>query len=324
MTQVAEALTVGPDPVTIDFSAKGTQVGVKQMTALGWTVGQGGIKITPSRLVDFTNYKLARPTTVGQLRTLIGRFSFVNSAVPSLSALLRPLQPPLGARGDLSDLRDNPATAEWAKSIDAAIDRLVGDVEQRMGAPLALAIHAAGSVLLARVEDYPLEEASALVSVNLLAGFALARALVPRMRATGGTIGFISSGTAYRAVPFQWAYAASKAGIERLAEALRLELTGQPVQIRVVSPGPVDTAMNSSPPAIGAVPMLSAGKKAPSAQEMAPAILAAFAGSRARVELNRRVTITRWLSGLGAEPLDWLLRRTFGSAIAASASSRPR
>lgn len=206
----------------------------------------------------------------------------------------------------------------------AAIEGLVGDVEQRMGAPLALAIHAAGSVLLARIEDYPLEEASALMTVNLLAGFALARSLVPRMRATGGTIGFISSGTAYRAVPFQWAYAASKAGIERLAEALRLELTGQPVQIRVVSPGPVDTAMNSSPRAIGGAPMLSSGKKAPSPEDIAPAILAAFAGQRARVELNRRVTITRWLSAFGAEPLDSLLCHTFGSAIASSASSRPR
>ena len=43
------------------------------------------------------------------------------------------------------------------------------------------------------------------------------------MRPRGGTIGFISSGSAYRALPYQWAYAASKAGVERLAEALRVE-----------------------------------------------------------------------------------------------------
>lgn len=198
----------------------------------------------------------------------------------------------------------------------SGIEGLVANVEQRLGEPVALAIHAAGSVLLARVEDYPLEEATKLLTVNLLAGFALARALVPRMRSRGGTIGFISSGTAYRAVPFQWAYAASKAGIERLAEALRLELTGLPVRIRVVSPGPVDTEMNSNPPAIGTAAMLSAGKSPPSPQDMAPAILAAFAGTRARVELSRRVTITRWLSALGEEPFDSILRRTLGSARA--------
>lgn len=206
----------------------------------------------------------------------------------------------------------------------SAIEGLIADVERRMGEPVALAIHAAGMVLIARVEDYPLEEATKLLNVNLLAGFALARALVPRMRTRGGTIGFISSGTAYRAVPFQWAYAASKAGIERLAEALRLEVTGLPVRIRVVSPGPVDTDMNANPPAIGSAPMLSSAKSPPSPRDMAPAILGAFAGRRARVELNRRVTITRWLSALGAEPLDFILRRTLGSAMGPSASAKRR
>jgi short-subunit dehydrogenase len=193
----------------------------------------------------------------------------------------------------------------------AGIEGLVGDAEQRLGGPLTLAIHAAGSVLIARVSDYPVEKAQELMDVNLMAGFALARALVPRMKAAGGgTIGFIASGTAYRAVPYQWAYAASKAGIERLAEALRLELAGSPVRVRVVSPGPVDTAMNSSPPAVGDAPMLSAAKTAPAPEAIAPAILAGFAGRRPRVELNKRVTITRWLSAFGAEPLDFLLSRT--------------
>jgi short-subunit dehydrogenase len=196
---------------------------------------------------------------------------------------------------------------------------LAGEIEQHFGAPVGLAIHAAGSVLISRVEDYPIDRAQELIDVNLMAGFALARALVPRMRAAGGgTIGFIASGTAYRAVPFQWAYAASKAGIERLAEALRLDLGGSAVRVRVVSPGPVDTAMNSNPPAIGSAPMLSAAKAPPALHDIAPAILAGFAGSRPRVELNRRVTITRWLSAFGAEPLDFLLSRTLRP------SSKPR
>jgi short-subunit dehydrogenase len=192
----------------------------------------------------------------------------------------------------------------------SAIEGLADDAERCLGAPNNLAIHAAGSVLIARVSDYPVEKAQELMDVNLMAGFALARALVPRMRAAGGTIGFIASGTAYRAVPFQWAYAASKAGIERLAEALRLELAGSSVRVRVVSPGPVDTAMNSNPPTIGDAPMLSTGRAPPSPEAIAPAILAGFAGRRPRVELNRRVTITRWLSALGAEPLDLILSRT--------------
>ena len=190
------------------------------------------------------------------------------------------------------------------------IEKLIADVEQRMGGAPALTIHAAGALLLARVEEYPLADAQSLMNVNLMAGFALARALVPRLKAKGGgTLGFISSGTAYRAVPFQWAYAASKAGIERLAEALRVELSGTAVKVRVVSPGPVGTGMLNNPPSVGAVPMLSRVDTPPTPESLAPAILAAFAGSRARADLTMRVRIIRWLSALGAEPFDTMLRR---------------
>jgi short-subunit dehydrogenase len=189
-----------------------------------------------------------------------------------------------------------------------SIEGLVADVDRRLGELPSLAIHAAGLVLIARVEDYPVAEAIQLLNVNLVAGFALARALAPGMRTNGGTIGFVSSGSAYRALPYQWAYAASKAGIERLAEALRVELAGTKVRVRVVSPGPVDTGMTSNPPTIPPAMMLSGMNKPPSPEAMAPAILDAFAGNRARRELAPRVRVARWLSALGAEPFDSLLK----------------
>lgn len=205
------------------------------------------------------------------------------------------------------------ATAAEAFAIDLsdhfAIEGIVRDVETRLARPVDIAIHAAGSVLMARVEDYPVDQAAALLDVNLLAGFALARALVPGMRGRGGTIGFISSGSAYRALPYQWAYAASKAGIERLAEALRVELADSPVTVRVVSPGPVDTAMTTNPPTIPPAVSISGRAGVPSPNEVAPAILNAFAGRRARTEMAMRVRMARWLSAFGAEPFDTLLRR---------------
>ena len=110
-------------------------------------------------------------------------------------------------------------------------------------------------------------------------------------------------------MPYQWAYAASKAGIERLAEALRVELAGSPIKVRVVSPGPVGTDMLNRPPAVGSAPMLSRVDTLPSPESIAPQILAAFAGSRVRTDLTMRVRVIRWLSALGAEPFDTILRR---------------
>jgi short-subunit dehydrogenase len=191
----------------------------------------------------------------------------------------------------------------------AGLGGLMNQIEQRLAAPIDLAIHAAGTVLIARVEDYPVDEAMRLLNVNLLAGFAMARALVPKMRSRGGTIGFISSGSAYRGLPYQWAYAASKAGVERLAEALRVEVAGSAIRVRVVSPGPVDTDMTSRPPTIAPATMVSGAQNAPAPDKMAPALLAAFAGGRARTELAMRVRIARWLSAFGAEPFDTILKR---------------
>jgi len=189
------------------------------------------------------------------------------------------------------------------------IEMLVANIEQRMGETPSLVIHAAGMLLLARTEEYPVADAQLLMNVNLMAGFALARALVPRLRRNGGTIGYISSGSAFRAVPFQWAYAASKAGIERMAEAMRVEVAGTRVKVRVVSPGPVDTDMLHKPPSIGSAPMLSSSRSSPSPDEIAPWILASFAGRHARAEYTLRLMLIRWLSALGAEPFDSLLRR---------------
>jgi short-subunit dehydrogenase len=217
----------------------------------------------------------------------------------------------------LADVRDECLQAGAASAqtwpVDLAdvhkIEPVVREIEARFGRPPDLAIHAAGSVLMARVEDYPVAEAAALLNVNLLAAFALARALIPAMRPRGGTIGFISSGSAYRALPYQWAYSASKAGLERLAEALRIELAGSRVQVRVVSPGPINTGMTTNPPIIAPAVSVSGKAGAPAPEAVAPAILDAFAASRARTEMAMRVRVARWLSAFGAEPFDTLLKR---------------
>lgn len=217
----------------------------------------------------------------------------------------------------LASLRDECLLAgarqveTWSFDLSATahIGALISEIEGRMDEPIGLAIHAAGTVLVARVEDYPLDDAVKLLNLNLVAAFALAQALIPGMRSHGGTIGFISSGSAYRSLPYEWAYAASKAGLERLSEAMRVELAGAPIRVRIVSPGPVDTDMMSRPLTIAPAVSLSKPATAPTPQQIAPSILRAFASNSARAEFATRVKIARWLSAFGAEPFDTLLRR---------------
>ena len=83
---------------------------------------------------------------------------------------------------------------------------------------------------------------------------------------------------------------------------------GTKVRVRVVSPGPVDTGMTTNPPTVAPADA-ERHEQAAVAGAMAPAILDAFASGRARRELALRVKVARWLSALGAEPFDTLLKR---------------
>jgi short-subunit dehydrogenase len=81
-----------------------------------------------------------------------------------------------------------------------------------------------------------------LGSVNFVATAAMAAALAGRMAARGeGRIVLVGSAAGFHALPFAAAYAGSKAGIARFAQALRLGVKQQGVHVTLVSPGFIDT-----------------------------------------------------------------------------------
>jgi short-subunit dehydrogenase len=85
-------------------------------------------------------------------------------------------------------------------------------------------------------------KASELVSLNLLAPVQLARLLAPAMAGRGsGRLVFVSSIAGATGVRNEAVYAATKAGLNYLAESLSYELTGTGVGVSVVLPGVVDT-----------------------------------------------------------------------------------
>jgi short-subunit dehydrogenase len=79
--------------------------------------------------------------------------------------------------------------------------------------------------------------------VNFVAPAAIASALGARMAARSeGSIVLIGSAAAFHALPFATSYAASKAGLARFADALRINLRPHGVKVTLVSPGFIDTA----------------------------------------------------------------------------------
>lgn len=88
----------------------------------------------------------------------------------------------------------------------------------------------------------PVEDFRKVFETNLVWNFTIVRQAALRMREQGGgSVVFISSNTAYRAIPNRAAYSASKGGINALARALAVDLGPYGIRCNVVLPGTIKT-----------------------------------------------------------------------------------
>ena len=87
------------------------------------------------------------------------------------------------------------------------------------------------------------EEFQEVFETNLVWNFMIIRQAAIRMREQNkGAIVFISSNTAYRAIPNRAAYCASKGGINALSKAFAVDLGQYGIRCNVVLPGTIKTA----------------------------------------------------------------------------------
>lgn len=123
--------------------------------------------------------------------------------------------------------------------------------EEDDAAPISLAIFASGLGDI-RAPDMLVEDAAQIMRlglVNFAVPGAMAATLAGRMAARGrGQIALIGSAAAFHALPFAAAYAGSKAGLARFAQALRLGVAAHGVSVTLVSPGFIDTGAGRKVP----------------------------------------------------------------------------
>jgi Short-chain dehydrogenases of various substrate specificities len=96
---------------------------------------------------------------------------------------------------------------------------------------------------IAQLDPSDLERAFA---VDLFGPLYTIQAALPHMQRQGaGQIINVSSVVALRALPYLGGYAAAKAALERLTEALRTELYDSPIAVSLVRPGTTETSFSS-------------------------------------------------------------------------------
>ena len=123
-------------------------------------------------------------------------------------------------------------------SIDALFDYLDGQgifIE-------ALVLNAADQGLGIKVFENPLTDFMRVVNTNMAWNYCLSEHAAARMmKRGGGSITFVNSNTAYRAIPDRIAYSASKSGQLGMMRALAIDLGKYGIRVNAVLPGMIRT-----------------------------------------------------------------------------------
>lgn len=247
--------------------------------------------------------------------TLEGRRVLITGAARGIGALLARRLHERGARvallgieaEDLARVAADCGDAPWFEcdvTDRDQVDQAVAEAVAALGG-LDVAVANAGVAAQMPLVGGDATVFDATIAVNLTGTYNLIRAAGPHVSHPGGYMLLTASLAATVHLPLMSAYCASKAGVEALGNALRIELRHTGARVGVAYYAELDTDMTSRGFATRAAARMPIGGngRLPVAP-VGPAIDALEQGIAARSE---RVVSPRWVSM--ALPLGWLIRR---------------
>jgi NAD(P)-dependent dehydrogenase (short-subunit alcohol dehydrogenase family) len=112
------------------------------------------------------------------------------------------------------------------------------------GAPVDILVNCAGTTVLGTVLETSIADAERVFRINVLAPYALIRAVLPGMVARRrGAVVNVASDQALIGKKASAAYGASKAALAQLTRSAALDWAGDNIRFNCVAPGSTDTAM---------------------------------------------------------------------------------
>jgi NAD(P)-dependent dehydrogenase (short-subunit alcohol dehydrogenase family) len=144
---------------------------------------------------------------------------------------------------------DNCFTRRLDVTDKADFDSAIAAFAEETGGKLDLLFSNAGIGESGWFEDIPFEAAMRVVQVNLVGVIASLYAALPLLKATPGSLAFItSSSSATYGMPRIAVYSATKHAVKGLTEALSIEFARHGVRVADTLPGLIDTAILRSTP----------------------------------------------------------------------------
>jgi short-subunit dehydrogenase len=127
----------------------------------------------------------------------------------------------------------------------AAVRSAVGSLEAQIG-PADLLVASAGIGMETTAEAFRAEDFTAQIQVNLIGVVNTLDAVLPGMcQRQRGQIAALSSMASYRGLPHMGGYCASKAGLNSLFDALRVELRPHGIAVTTICPAWVRTPLTT-------------------------------------------------------------------------------
>jgi short-subunit dehydrogenase len=215
-----------------------------------------------------------------------GASVLVTGASSGIGAALAPMLADRGARVGIVARRKDRLEEVLARCGDDArmwavdlgdLDAAVGVVEEAEAAfgGLDVLVNNAGMPKRRRVTELGLDELEETMRVNFEAPVRMTLAVLPRMLERGkGCIVNVSSLGGRLGIVHETAYCASKFALCGWTEAMAIDLWDEPVDVRLVIPGPIDTEIWDRP---GSEPAKYDGPKEPPGV-VAEAIVSAIEG----------------------------------------------
>jgi short-subunit dehydrogenase len=190
----------------------------------------------------------------------------------------------------------------------AQVDQLMADSVQHFGR-LDILVNNAGIGLIAPFEQVQAADADALFATNFFGPFHCLQAALPHFkRQHAGHVVNIASVVGLRGIPNSAVYAATKAALITLSEAVRIEWRDYGVHLTVICPGRVrlaDTGFFAAAKKYGEVKLYDTPETTPAA--VARAVLNAVASRKRLVILPAHARYTYYLNKFAPGFLDRLL-----------------
>lgn len=138
-----------------------------------------------------------------------------------------------------------PGTGHAAHPLDVCALREIETVWAKLCHDLPdVVIYNAGAYTPMDAQHLDIQQVETMIDVNLRGAFRLAATVLPHYVARrSGHLVLVGSVAGYRGLPSAMGYGASKAGLNHLAENLRIDLRGSGIKVQLVSPGFVKTRL---------------------------------------------------------------------------------